>query len=174
MPKHGLLVGTLDGRSHVYFRGPLTRPSHDGNEPPDLTDHDAVGTLRRGWNEREWTGHRATLPTVCSSKMCCPTTQQIEPKTSIDATLANWKSCRASGDMESTDGSHHWSHLERSWVEPGTSEADTPSMVPKRRKLSACHRRWQRTCRHCDAFGSQTPDLPVPNRVCVDQGASAR
>ena len=52
MPKHGLLVGTLDRRGRAYFHGPLTRLSHDGNEPPDFTDHDAVGTLRRdGTNE---------------------------------------------------------------------------------------------------------------------------
>ena len=55
--------------------------------------------------------------------------------------------------MESKDGSHHWSRLERLWVEQDTSEADVPSTVATRRKLSARYRRWQRTNRHCEAFG---------------------
>ena len=108
------------------------------------------------------------MPTICSSKTCCPITQRIEPKTSLNATLAggsaNWRSCRASADMGSKDGSHHKSRLERSLEEPG-SEADTPSMVAIRRTLSADYRRWRRTGR-CEAFGSQTPDLPVP-KSCV-------
>ena len=39
---------------------------------------------------------------------------------------------------------------ERSWVEPGTSEADTPSTVATRRPLSADYRRWRG--RHCEIF----------------------
>ena len=34
-------------------------------------------------------------------------------------TFASWRSCRASVDMVSKDDSHHWTRLERSWVEPG-------------------------------------------------------
>ena len=51
--------------------------------------------------------------------------------------------------------------LERSKVEPGTrshrarhSEPDAPSTVATKRKSSADYRRWRRTARHCEAFGS--------------------
>ena len=43
----------------------------------------------------------------------------------------------------------------RFWVEQGTSEADTPSTVATMRTSSADHRRWRRTGRHCQAFGSR-------------------
>ena len=86
-------------------------------------------------------------------------------------TSAIWRLCRASTDMGSKDDSHHWFRLERSWVEPGTSEANMPSMVAIRLKSSADYKRWLQTVRHCEASAphahpeSQTPNLPVPNRT---------
>ena len=44
-------------------------------------------------------------------------------------TSVNRRLCPAFGDTVSKDGSHRWFLLERSWVEPSTSEAATLSMV---------------------------------------------
>ena len=53
---------------------------------------------------------------------------------SLDATRAEdrkisitWRLYPASADTKSNDGSHRWSLSARSWAEPGTSEAATPS-----------------------------------------------
>ena len=67
--------------------------------------------------------------------------------------VANWRSCRAYADMGSKDGPHHWSRLKRSWVQPGTSEADTSSTAAIKWKSSA------QVAVDGGELESQTPDL---------------
>ena len=64
-------------------------------------------------------------------------------------TFVNCRLCPASVDMGSKNGSRRWSPLLRSWAEPGTSEAATPSMVATKWKWSADYRRSRPTGRHC-------------------------
>ena len=68
--------------------------------------------------------------------------------------------------MESKEGSHHWSRLERFWVEQDTSEADMPSTGATKRR---------RTCRHCGGFWfARSPWSLIPFCMRVDHATECR